>query len=178
MAQALCTRVFLSGAVMNNPANVPTNAAPEKKRIPLSIPSRKLEVAEIPGWHLYWFLESNVPRAVQGGYVFVKDEEVTLNQHNVAADKSISGNVDLGSQVKVVGGVSESGGAEHLVLMKIKQEWYDEDKRAIEAKNASVMAAIFRDEAIPGGEPSLAGADTSNRYVSTALFNRPVRKGK
>lgn len=158
-----------------NPANAPE--LPVRRRIPMSIPTRKLEVAEIPGFHLYWFLESNVPRAIEAGYDYVDSNEVTLSQQNVATGKDISGNADLGSRVKVVGGTGEHGGAEHLVLMKIRNEWYDEDRKAIEAKNASVLSAIFRDEPIPGAEGP-AGSDMSNRYVKTPLLNRPVRKGK
>jgi hypothetical protein len=163
--------------VTPNPANIPDKTTSERKRIPMSVPSRKLEVPDMPGYNLYWFLESNVPRALQGGYEFVQSHETVLNQHNVATDRSISGNADLGGQVRVVGGAAESGGVEHLVLMKLKQEWYDEDRRAIEQRNASVMSAIFQEEQILGSE-TVAAEDKGNRYVSKALFQRPVRKGK
>lgn len=160
-----------------NPANAPQ--VTERVRIPMSVPSRKLEVPPIPGFHLYWFLESNVPRAIQGGYEFVNDKEVTLNQLNVATDRSISGNAAMGSKVMVVGGTSESGGAEHLVLMKIRQEWYDEDKKVIEERNASIMQSIFRGETVPGSERA-SQADRDQMYTRAEdlpLFNRPARKG-
>jgi hypothetical protein len=164
---------------MTEPLNTPSLAVQERerKRIPMSVPSRKLEVPPIPGFHLYWFLESNVPRAVQGGYDFVDAKEVTLNQQNVATDRSISGNADLGSHVKVVAGVSESGGTEHLVLMKIRQEWYDEDKQAIEEKNAQVMRAIFRDEHILGME-NVSTEDRDQMYVKTSTPNVPLFQRK
>jgi hypothetical protein len=139
----------------------------------MSVPTRKLEVPPIPGYHLYWFLETNVPRAVQGGYEFVNSDEVTLNQKNVATDKMISGNADLGSQVKVVAGASESGGAEHLVLMKIRQEWYDADRQAIEERNAQVMRAIFKEEQILGIEKSSA-EDREQMYARTSTPNIPL----
>lgn len=150
---------------------------PDRQRIPMSVPSRKLEVAEIPGWHLYWFLESNIPRAIQGGYEFVQANEVQLNQQNVATDRSVSGNADLGGQVKIVAGASERGGAEHLVLMKIKEEWYNVDRKQIEARNQSVLEAIFRGELAEGAKVS--PADAGKTYLtegSKPLLQRPRRK--
>ena len=141
----------------------------------MSVPSRKLEVSEILGYHLYWFLESNVPRAIQGGYEFVEATEVTLNQQGVATSRSVSGNVDLGGQVKVVAGASERGGAEHLVLMKIKKEYYDADREAIEKGNERVLEAIFRGETIGNGKGT--AADVGKTYLKEALFQRPSRKG-
>lgn len=148
-----------------------------RKRIPLSIPQRKLEVAPIPGFHLYWFRDDNVERALQAGYEFVDDKEVSLNQHGVATRKEISGNADLGSHVRVIAGTAANGSAEHLTLMKIREEWWKEDQKVLEERNASVLAAIFQDEQIMGSE-QLSPEDRATRYVKTALFNRPTRKGK
>lgn len=158
-----------------NPAN---RSAPEKaarKRIPMSVPSRKLEVPPIPGYHLYWFADRNVARAIQAGYEFVEDREVPLNQLNVATSRDISGNSDLGSHVRVIGGTAEGGGVEHLTLMKIKEEWYLEDQQVLEKRNAQIIQAIFRDEQILGSE-QVSAEDRGQRYVKTALFNRPKRK--
>jgi hypothetical protein len=138
----------------------------------MSVPRRKLEVSGIPGYHLYWFLEQNVPQAQQAGYEFVGDHEVTINQHNVGTSREISGNADLGTRVKVLSG---GGQGEHLVLMKIKEEYYLEDRKAIEARNADVMSAIFTREEILGSE-SVSAADRGTRYVKQALFNRPGNK--
>jgi len=154
-------------------SNAPDKAA--RKRIPMSIPQRKLEVPEISGYHLHWFLDSNVPRAIQGGYEMVRDDEVPLHQFGVGTDKTLSGNADLGTNVRVFGGRDDQGKAEHLNLMKIKIEWWDEDRKTIEARNASVMAAIFRDEQIAGSD-KVATEDRAQSYVKTALFNRPKRK--
>ena len=158
-----------------NPANAP--AKTERKRIPMSVPQRKLETTEIPGYHLYWFRDENVPRAVQAGYEFVQDNEIQLNQLGVGSSKDISGNSDMGSRVRVISGTSADGSAEHLTLMKIRQEWWDEDRKAIEERNASVMSAIFRDEQILGSE-KVSPEEQGARYVKTALLQRPVRKGK
>ncbi len=159
-----------------NPANN-ADAKSTRKRIPMSVPQRKLEVSEIPGFHTHWFRDDNIARALQAGYEFVDEKEVTLNQMGVGSSRDVSGNADMGSRVRVVSGTAADGGVEHLTLMKIRQEFWDEDRKEIEARNASVMSAIFRDEQILGSE-KVSPEDQGSRYVKTALFNRPTRKGK
>jgi len=159
----------------SNPANAAEKTT--RKRIPMSVPQRKLEVTEIPGYHTHWFRDENVARALQAGYEFVDDKEVILNQSGVGTSKDISGNADMGTRVRVVSGTASDGSAEYLTLMKLKNEWWDEDRKELEARNASVMSAIFRDEQIMGSE-NVSPEDKGTRYVKTALFNRPVRKGK
>jgi len=165
---------------MNSPASkTAAEIAKEpgaRKRISLSIPQRRLEAPEIPGYHLHWFLESNVPRATQGGYEFVDSQDVPIHQRGVGTDTTISGNADLGSRIRILGGIGAEGKAEYLVLMKIKEEWWREDQKVLESRNASVMSAIFQNEEIPGSE-KVRPEDQGTRYVKTALFNRPTRKG-
>jgi len=159
-----------------NPANVAKETV-TRRRIPMSVPQRKLEVAEIPNYHTHWFRDDNIERAKQAGYEFCEDREVSLNQHNVGSSKDIGGNADMGTRVRVVAGAGAEGKAEYLTLMKIKNEWYDEDRKALEARNASVMSAIFQNEQIPGSD-QVSLEDRGQRYVKTALFQRPTRKGK
>jgi hypothetical protein len=159
-----------------NPANqIGSDRVTSRTRIPMSVPQRKLDAPDIPGQHLYWFLERNVPRALQAGYEFVKDKEVSLNQLGVATSRDISGNADMGTNVKVIAGRDEAGAVEYHVLMKIRLEWWKEDQAALENRNASIMSAIFTKEKIMGSE-NLSEEDKQTRYVSTALFNRPTRK--
>lgn len=162
-----------------NPANKPpadlAKEAPARKRIPMSVPRRKMEAPDIPGFHLHWFLESNIPAALQGGYEFVDMNEVPLNQHGVGTSTQISGNSDLGSRVKIVAGIGAAGEPEYQVLMKIKEEWWQEDQRSIEARNAATLSAIFKEEQIMGSDKAPA-EDRKLSYVKTALFHRPTRK--
>jgi hypothetical protein len=150
-----------------------------RKRIPMSVPTRRLEVPEIQGWHLHWFLESRIPRALQAGYQFVDYDEVPVNQRGIANDSTVSGNTDLGSRIRQIGGRDESGQPEHLVLMKLKEEWWQEDRKVIDEKNARMMSSIFKDEQILGAEKDIPD-DQGTRYVdrsrTKALFNRPPRK--
>ena len=159
------------------PAVNPANAAnkPVRKRIPLSTPQRKLEVPDIEGFHLYWFLDVNVPRAIQGGYDFVNATEVVINLFSVGTNSSVSGNADLGSHVKIIAGTGSDGKPEHLNLMKIREEWWKEDQKVLEERNASIMSAIFKEDQIMGGGQQSAG-DQKQQYVKKALFNRPSRK--
>jgi len=160
-----------------NPANKPDVDTAARKRIPMSIPRRKLEVPDISGYHLHWFLDSNVPLAIQGGYEMVDVKEVPLSQFNIGTDTTLSGNASMGSNIKVVAGTGENGQPAYLNLMKIRLEWWQEDQKLIEDRNASILSAIFTKESIPGSSQSGEG-DTSQRYVKTALLQRPTRKGQ
>jgi hypothetical protein len=175
----------------SNPASKPAaelaKAAEARRRIPMSVPTRKMEVPEIVGFRMYWFVEENVPRAIQAGYEFVNQDEVPLHQRNVATASSVSGNADLGSQIRLIAGVDEGGKMRHQVLMKIRNEWYEEDKAALEQKNAQIMRSIFQNEEILGAD-KYKGSDLQTAYVdkdrtnvtgpkTKALFNRPARKG-
>jgi len=162
--------------IPTNPANnTKASTRGDRKRIPLSIPRRKLEVPEIPGFRLYWFMDSRVQAAIQGGYDFVTSDEIPTYHGNVAGDNSLAGNADLGSHVKVVAGNSADSG--HLILMKIREEWFAEDQKVLEEQNAKTLGAIFREEKVLGSEQQSA-KDRETTYVKTALLNRPTRRGK
>lgn len=155
---------------------------PERKRIPMSVPRQKLQVADLPGFHLHWALESRIPAYLQAGYEFVNTDEVHLNQQNIGTDSTISGNQDMGTRVKIVAGVGADGQPEHLVLMKQKLEWYNDDCRQLEQRNAKILEGIFRGEQIMGAE-TVASVDRDQMYVKKdltsrmrPLFQRPPRK--
>lgn len=162
-----------------NPAEgVETKTVAERKRIPMSIPIRRLEVPEIVGYHLHWFLEGNVPRAKQGGYELVQFDEVAVNQRGVGTDSTITGNTSLGGNVEVTYGTGPDGKPATLYLMKIKKEWFNEDQQVLANRNLAVVQAIFKGEAVAGPAQSNP-SDANNRYVKkdlTTLLNRGVRK--
>lgn len=158
-----------------NPANGPEKI--ERKRIPMSVPQRKLQTPEIPGYRLYWFLDRNVLQAQRAGYEFVDEQEVDLNQTNVGSSKDLTGNNDLGSRVKILNGVSAGNSPEYLNLMKIKYEWFQEDQKALAQVNGNVLSSIFRDEKIMTGDGDpTQQEDKANRYVKQAVLSRPRRK--
>lgn len=176
-----------SGAIPN-PGNDTSPAAPDKvrarRRVPMSIPQQKLQVADIPGYHLHWFHDRNIQRALAAGYEFCDDREVVLNQKNVGNDNLISGNASLGTRVQVPAGESTN---EHLTLMKLPLEFWREDQTALQEKNVAKLAGIFRGEQImnsgPSGSPSMNDDDKALQYVDRKrtsikgpLFLRPTRK--
>ena len=158
-----------------------STVAAERRRIPMSVPVLKLETAEIPGYHLHWFLNdaSRIQRALDGGYEFVNEQEVKPNNVSLGGTSAVTGNMDLGTRVSIVSGqeVGKDGQPARLVLMKIKQEWWEEDRKVLEEKSKQV-----RDSLLGGmvGAEHETGADRQHRYVDksrTAIpdFYKPKR---
>lgn len=165
-----------------NPANSGGVAAesPKRRRIPLSVPRRKLEVTPIPGFVLYWFKESNISIAIDAGYDFVDNREVSLNQTTEVNSSDSSGNTDLGSRVSVLGDkIGERGVPERLVLMKIREEWWREDRELLDNQNAEILRSVFGDGAIVGagqGDHSQSYVKTNLAQGSGRLLNRGLKK--
>ncbi len=146
----------------------------ERKRIPMSVPVQKLEAPDIPGYHLHWFngTPERLQRALDGGYEFVDEREVKPKNVSLGSDSTASGNTDMGSRVSVVSGteIGRDGQPLRLVLMKIKQEWYEEDQKLIDQRNEQVAASI-RGGAV-GAENERAG-DAQHRYVDKNRTKMP-----
>jgi len=167
----------------NNPANATVEPKRNRKnRIPMSVPMRKLEVPEISGYHLHWIKESNIPRALQACYEFVDYDEVPVNQRGVGTDTEMSGNTDLGSRVSIAAGIGADGRPERLILMKLAEDLWLEDRAAIDTRNAGIMGSIFRGEKIlDKGEVSddireTRYVDQERTRVRPALFQRRRQK--
>lgn len=170
-----------------NPTVKGTAAAPRRRRVPMSTPTRRLEVPELPGYRLYWFRESNVPRALQAGYDFVHKDDVKLLNLPIASHPGGDGNTDLGTNVSIVAGTTEHGQPERAVLMKIVLEYFQEDQKEIAVRNAKQLESIFAGEAMAAqdGQINERGqlvyvdkARTSFSGSSKALLNRPIRKAR
>lgn len=166
-----------------NPANRPITIAEQiekgmRRRVSMSLPSRKLEVPELPGYWLHWFVEENVPRALEAGFEFVDSAELPMGQFSPGASKDVNGNMDMGTRVRQVAGRSETGAAQFHVLMKLREQWAAEDRAMRDQKNANILATIFRGENIPGSD-QLSTEDKAQRYVKQADFRPsppPVRR--
>lgn len=146
----------------------------ERKRVPMSVPVQKLEVADMPGYHLHWFVNApdRLQRALDGGYEFVDSKEVKVNSVSLGGDSAISGSTDLGSHVSVVSGqeIGKDGQPTRLVLMKIRQEWFEEDQKLVEERSARVADSLLGGAF--GSEKEVAG-DASHRYVDKARTQIP-----
>ena len=99
----------------------------------------KLQVGNtIPGYHLYIFNDTpgRITAASENGYEFVAPNEVGGLTANV-----VSRNTDLGDKVRFLVG-SNDGEPTYAYLMKIKQDWWDEDQKDLQKKNDQTDAAI------------------------------------
>ncbi len=152
-----------------NPANAPAKRVTEATRIPMSVPQLRLEVPEVPGYHLHWFLGTNVPRAVKAGYEFVEDDEVEVNNSGVADSKSDSGSTDMGSRISQLAGGLTPASAEpqRLYLMKLRSEWRTKDVQALEAVNEKIASALRGGQVPAGasGAPEEGPRDRASRYL-------------
>ncbi len=168
---------LIAQALLNNPSNQ-VATAPERTRIPMSVPRQKLQVPDIPGYHTHWMLGTpqRLAQAQAGGYTFVDNDEIQALGFGFADSPEVSGSTDLGSRVSVVAGneTDTSHQAVRLYLMKIKQEWWDEDQAALAARNDSVM------ETIRGGNINTGTHDASGRYGKPENRNilRPLTPGR
>lgn len=165
-----------------NPASSVDVDLAERKRIPMTLPQQKLEVAEIPGYVLYWMrgTPSRIAQAQRAGYEFVSEDEVSLNNVSLGSDPVQSGNTDMGSRVSVVSGdeVGRDGQPVRLILMKIKKEWWDEGQKVL-ADRSEKTAAAFRSGLV--GQDTATGhtLDFSNRYMKGKipdLFKPKIRR--
>ena len=163
-----------NAAIPSEAVGAPTT---ERSRIPFSTPVARLAVPEIPGYHLHWFMGTaqRIQRAVDGGYEFVEKAEVKLNNRVLGSDTAQDGNTDMGSRVSIIAGseTGPDGQAVRLILMKIKQEWWEEDQKALVSDGSRVENVR---KSLLGG---LAGAeredrtDTAQRYVDKSRTKIP-----
>ena len=157
-----------------NPASRSAETSAERKRIPMSVPVQRLEVPDLPGYHLHWFLSTpeRLQRAMDGGYEFVDEREMKINNVSLGGDSAASGSTDMGSRVSIVSGqeVGKDGQPTRLILMKIRQEWWDEDQQLIEARNTKVRDSLLG--GMIGAEHDKRG-DSQHRYVDKARTQIP-----
>jgi hypothetical protein len=157
----------------NNPADSHEQQMLRERgpRLSLNAPSRRLEVPPIPGYHMHWFLERNIPAALQGWYEYVDPKEVPTVDRSIGGRTAGSKSEDLGgARVSQIGGVNESGLPEQLVLMKIRQEWYFDEQRKIAERNLLIIKQIFHKKA-PIMAPEESQADYSQRYTREAVID-------
>lgn len=147
-------------------AVAPARAPVERKRQPLNGRSLKLQVfGEIPGYHLYVAKDdgARIQMMQQAGYEFVKRGEVEVGT------TVSSNNTDVGDSIRFIMG---SNGSDPIYgyLMKIPEEFWQEDQRALEARNQEI------DDQIKFGQVNLK--DDDKRYVPKGGIQYDPRAGK
>jgi len=143
--------------------------AGKRERVPMSVPQQKLAVPDIPGYHCHWMADrvGRLIQAMNAGYEFVRPEEVYINNIGLANDISQSGSTDLGTRISVVGGAGEAGQVLRLYLMKIRQEWWEEDQAKLMVRNSSIMDTIKRTGVREG--PDGAKVESEHTYVRAKI---------
>ena len=115
------------------------------RRIPFGVPNTKLGITmSLPGYHLHWVNDTagRIDEAKLGGYEFVSPSEVNDTSKE--------------SHIKRLVGKREDGSGMYAYLMKIRQDWYDEDQRALQSQVDKFDRAIRRGD--------LEKAPNDNRY--------------
>lgn len=136
-------------AAANNPANAEVKSAAERRRIPMNQQVQKFACDPIPGYHIHFPLNNpaRIRRMQMAGYEFVDASEATLNGLPIGSD---DGNMDLGSRVSIPsGGIGTDNQPEMHIMMKIREEWYQESERILEERNEGVAAALRGEHAGP-----------------------------
>lgn len=124
----------------------------------------KLEVnGEIPGHKLRWWNDypGRIAKAQETGWEFVTRQEVELP----VSTKALDPNTDLGEKVRLVVGQGEKSEPLYAYLMKIKEEWFEEDQAEMQDAITSRERAMIRSNG--------SNADRiENTYVPGALPGR------
>jgi hypothetical protein len=136
-------RILANRAKAEEAKTAPTPAedgATRKRRNVFNGTEAKINVREqIPGYHLHVFTDANsrIQEALDSGYEFVRPNEVGGVSENV-----VSRNGDLGERIRFLVNPHSEGTEQYGYLMKIRQEWFEEDQAEIQAKNNRIDAAV------------------------------------
>ena len=122
-----------------------------KKRGTFNGTEGKLNVAHlIDGYHIHILNDTpgRISQALENGYEFVSPEEVGGATNSNVTDR----NTDLGEKVRFLVGHDEKGNSLFAYLMKIPQEWYDEDQQAIQERSDKIDNAIRKGKIVGDGQ--------------------------
>lgn len=108
------------------------------RRGSIGVPRLRLAVKfDIPGYHLCWQNDDGgVENAQDSGYEFVTRGETE------AEDGVEPSNIDMADKIKQKVGTTDSGQPLYAYLMKIKQEWFEEDQNELAEHNRRIQDAI------------------------------------
>ena len=122
-----------------------------KKRGTFNGTEGKLSVAHlIDGYHLHILndVPGRISQAIDSGYEFVTPDEVGGATNNNVTSR----NTDLGDKVRFLVGHNDQGNELFGYLMKIPQEWYDEDQQLLQGRNDKVDNAIRKGKVVAEGQ--------------------------
>jgi len=156
----------------------PANSGPitEANRVSMNLPTAKLAVPPIPGFHLHWFRNEagRLERAQKAGYEFVEEEEVTLVGGVLGSDTAESRNTDMGSRVSMVaGGTNRNGEPTRLYLMKIREDWWKKDQTARDDSSQRFVDTLFGRETFQRSTMGDAHVGAKNTYLDRSRSKMP-----
>lgn len=146
----LIEKAALRQAIANAPAPA-LDGTTRKRRNVFNGTEAKISVrSQIEGYHLHVFTDtgSRIQEALDSGYEFVRPDEVGGVSENV-----VSRNGDLGERIRYLVNPRAEGSEQYGYLMKIRQEWYEEDQAELQEKNNRIDASIRKGK-ITGENPS------------------------
>lgn len=111
---------------------------------------------QIDGYHLHIFNDSpgRIEQALDVGYEFVSPDEV-----GGVGVGTVSRNTDIGDKVRFLVGTDDKQNAQYAYLMKIRNEFFEEDQAALQARVDKTDAAIRQ------GQLTKDGHSTEGFYV-------------
>ena len=134
-----------------NAARPAADGSTRKRRNVFNGTEAKISVrTQIDGYHLHVFTDvgGRIQEALDNGYEFVSPNEVGGVSENV-----VSRNGDLGERIRYLVNPRAEGSEQYGYLMKIRQEWFEEDQAELQAKNNLIDAAVRKGK-ITGDNPS------------------------
>ena len=109
------------------------NERSQEKRRPFGVARQRLTVnQDIPGYHLRWIVDEpgRIEAALEAGYTFVEPSEVGKQARE-------------DNKIRELSGVQRDDKTpQYSYLMKVPEEYYLEDRAAIEKQNKDIERAI------------------------------------
>lgn len=120
------------------------NARERKERVRFGAARQKMSVPELEGYFLCWINDvgNRLNEAQAGGYEFVAQGEVGKVGENLSQSKWTKGASETDSRISMVVGKQEDGSSLRAYLMKLKQEWRDEDMADRQAVHDEIDASL------------------------------------
>lgn len=96
--------------------------------------NKKMDVlTKIPGYQLRWFNDTpgRIDTAIsRSWWEFVSQDEIAMSDTNRVVER----NSDVGTKVRAIVGTTDQNEPLYAYLLKIKQEWFDEDQQEASTK--------------------------------------------